>query len=334
MQIHAYAAPSKSAPLTPYTYDVGEIGSHEVEIDITHCGICHSDLHLLNNDWGISSYPFVPGHEVIGTVASAGGAVRNVTIGARVGIGWQAGSCKECEWCEGKFENICSTAQPTCVGRPGGFANKIRVDSRFAFSVPDGLDSAEAAPLMCAGATMFTPLRDHDVTKGSRVGIVGLGGLGHIGVQFAHAMGALVTVFSSSPAKEKEARAFGANEFVNMRNSVDFDAAAGSQDLILSTASADLPWIGLMNALRPKGTLVLLGVPEGEFHVPVFPIIAAFKNVAGSNTGGTARIAEMLEFSAKHKIRPKIEKYPMPKVNDALERLGRGEVRYRVVLEA
>lgn len=334
MLVRAYAAASASASLEPTQYEAGAPGANDVDVEITHCGICHSDLHLINNDWGITVYPIIPGHEAVGVVRSVGSGVKSIAVGDRVGIGWQADSCGTCEWCASEGENLCAQSQPTCVGRPGGFADGIRVNSRFVFPIPKKIDSADAGPLMCGGATVFTPLREQGVKKGSRVGIVGLGGLGHLAVQFAAAMGADVTVFSTHSGKKAEALRFGAKSFVDMSSEDELQGTQGSQDVILTTASADLPWAVLVNALRPRGSLVLLGVPPGNFSAPVFPLIAGSRKIVGSNTGSPAQIREMLDFAAKHGVRPQIEKLPMADVNHALARLTAGDVRYRVVLEA
>ncbi len=332
MLVQAYSAKSASAKLEPTEFESGPIGANELDIFVTHCGICHSDVHLVDNDWGITEFPIVPGHEIIGKVVAAGAGVKGFKPGTRVGVGWQANSCGHCEWCAGNEENLCATSQATCNGRPGGFSTRIRVNSRFAFEIPTRLDSAEAAPLMCAGITMFTPLRDYEVRKGTRVGIVGLGGLGHLGVQFAKAMGAEVTVFSTHSSKEPEARRFGAARLVDITSEAALEGAVASQDLILATASADLPWNSLINALRPHGTLVLLGVPPKDFSTAVFPLIAGFKEIVGSNTGSCERIEEMLKFAAKHNVRAQIETFPIDAVNDAMDRVRKGEVRYRAVL--
>ena len=216
--IHGLAAHAAGAQLLPYKYDAGELAENEVEIKISHCGICHSDVHLINNDWGMSKYPFIPGHEIVGTVTAVGGAVRDRQIGERVGVGWQADSCGVCEYCRQGDEHLCAQSQPTCVGRNGGYADAIRVNSRFAIPVPEQLESENVAPLLCAGITVYTPLRNHGVRPSSRVGVIGIGGLGHLGLQFARAFGAEVTAFSTSKDKEEEAQSLGAHHFVNTRD--------------------------------------------------------------------------------------------------------------------
>lgn len=334
MAINAYAAKKKGAQLEPYAYEPGALGNNDVEVRITHCGICHSDVHLIDNDWGLSSYPLVPGHEIVGTVSARGSSVKNLKVGQRVGIGWLAGTCMNCEWCKEGSENLCSMWQPTCVGRPGGFADTVRADSRWTFAIPDDLPSAEAAPLLCAGITVFTPLMDYGAGKGSRVGVVSVGGLGHLAVQFARTMGAEVTAFSTSRSKRDETRKFGAQKFVQLDNAEEMASAANSQDLILTTASADLPWDALVASLRPRGVLCVLGIPQNQVSIGAFPLLAGHKKVVGSNTGNRKMMEKMLKFAAQHKIFPTIQRYPMTRVNEAIDTLRDKSVRYRAVLEA
>ena len=235
--------------------------TNDVEVKISHCGICASDIHLINNDWGNSRYPFIPGHEIVGTVTAVGARVVARSVGERVGIGWQADSCGICEWCRRGEEQMCPKGQPTCVGRNGGYANAVRVNWRFAVPIPEALASEQVAPLLCAGITVYSPLRNHEVRPSSRVGVIGIGGLGHIALQFAKAFGADVTAFSSSKDKEEEAKKLGANHFVNTRDTGALKKVAGSFDLLLTAVNADQDWPGYVNALRPKGSLVFVGVP-------------------------------------------------------------------------
>jgi len=207
--IQGFAAHAAGAELLPFRYDPGELRAQEVEILISHCGVCHSDLHLIANDWGISQFPFIPGHEIIGAVAAVGPEVQSLEAGQRVGVGWQANSCGLCEWCSRGMENLCALAEPTCVRRHGGYAQAVRVNARFAIPIPDAISSEGAAPLLCGGITVYNPLRSHGINPSSRVGIVGIGGLGHIALQFARVFGAEVTAFSTSKAKEGEARGSG-----------------------------------------------------------------------------------------------------------------------------
>ena len=331
-EIHGLAVHAAGAQLVPYKYDPGELKSSEVEVKITHCGVCHSDVHLIDNDWGVSRYPFIPGHEIVGTVSAIGSEVRQHKLGDRVGIGWQADSCGICEWCRQGDEHLCASAQPTCVGRNGGYADAIRVNAKFAIAVPDGLESENAAPLLCGGVTVYSPLRNHDVRPYSRVAVVGIGGLGHLGLQFARAFGAEVTAFSTSVDKEAEALNMGAHHFVNSRDTAEVKKVAGSFDFVLSTVSADQDWQALVNSLRPKGTLCVVGVPPSPIGLHAFPLIAGQRAVSGSPTGSPRDLHEMLDVAARHNIKALTERFKMADANEAIARVKKSKVRYRAVL--
>jgi len=330
--IHAYAALRAGAPLELYRFAANSLGPLDVEIAISHCGICHSDLHLIDDDWGVSSYPLVPGHEIVGSVSRLGTEVTHLRAGERVGVGWLAGSCMNCEQCLAGNENLCRQGQPTCVGRHGGYASAVIVDSRFALALPDALKSEFAAPLLCAGITVFAPLKRQRLKEKARVGIVGLGGLGHLALQFARAMGYCVTAFSTSANKQVEARGFGADRFVDTRVPGAFGTEASSCDFILSTVSADLPWPDYLDLLKPNGHLCIVGAAPGELRLPIFPLIEAQKSVGGSAIGSNGELAAMLKFSAEHKIAPLVESFLMKDANLALERLRKNQLRYRAVL--
>lgn len=332
MPFHAYAAPAPRAALEPITYEPAPLGPHDVEIRITHCGICHSDAHLVDNDWGISRYPLVPGHEVAGVVEAAGPLVKHLAPGHRVGVGWQRGSCHDCEWCVSGQENLCASGQPTCVGSHGGFADRIRLDARFAFRLPDGLDAENAAPLLCGGITVYSPFRLYDVRPGMRVGVIGIGGLGHLALQFARAWGCEVTAFTNSADKEPAARALGAHRVVNSREPSALAGERGKHDFLICTAHADLDWAAYLGTLRPNGTLCMVGVPGSAMAIPAFPLIAGQLRVAGSNTGGRPGITEMLEFAARTGVKAATERFAFRDVNDALDRVRQNKARYRVVL--
>jgi uncharacterized zinc-type alcohol dehydrogenase-like protein len=332
-ELHGFAVHAAGAQLLPYKYDPGELQASEVEIKISHCGVCHSDVHLIDNDWGISKYPFIPGHEIVGTVVAVGSQVRDRAVGERVGVGWQADSCGICEWCRQGDEHLCAKSQPTCIGRNGGFADRIRVNSRFAIAVPAALDSANVAPLMCGGITVYSPLRNHGVRPSSRVGVIGIGGLGHMGLQFARAFGAEVTAFSTSKDKEAEALALGAHHFVNTRDIGALKKVAGSFDLLLSTVSADQDWQAYVNALRPKGMLCIVGASPSPIQVQGASLILSQKAISGSPTGSPRDLTEMLDVAARHGVKAVIENFPMAKANDAVARVKKNQVRYRAVLE-
>ena len=331
-EIHGFGVHAAGAQLVAYKYDPGALGANEVEIKISHCGVCHSDVHLIDNDWGISKYPFIPGHEIIGTVVAVGSGVKDRTMGERVGVGWQANSCGICEWCRQGEEHLCAKAQPTCVGRNGGFADKVRVNSRFAVPIPAALESENAAPLLCAGITVYSPLRNHGVRPSSRVGVIGIGGLGHLGIQFAKAFGAEVTAFSTSKDKEAEAKELGAHNFVNTRDTGALKKVAGAFDLLLSTVSADQDWQAYVAALRPKGMLCVVGASATPMQIAGPSLISAEKAVSGSNTGSPRDLYEMLDVAARHGVKAVTERFAMAKANEAVAKVKKNQVRYRAVL--
>ncbi|MCB9478511.1 MAG: NAD(P)-dependent alcohol dehydrogenase [Deltaproteobacteria bacterium] len=332
MKVHAYAAPSAGAALEPFEYELGKMGPNDVDIEVTHCGICHSDVHIVDNNWQATTYPSVPGHEVIGKVAAVGDLVTHLQVGQRVGVGWQKSACGHCPECVSGDSNLCSNSQATALGNYGGFADLVRTDARFVFPIPDDLPSEHAAPLLCAGATVYSPLLSHGITGASHVGVIGIGGLGHLALQFYRAWGCEVTAFSTSPDKEAEARQHGAHRFVVSTDPAQLEAAAGSLDLILNTIHHDLNWETYLGTLRTNGRLCFVGVP-GEIKIQAFNLLGGQKGMTGSVIGSPATIAEMLEFAARHNIRAQIETYPMGKANEALDHVRSNKARYRVVLE-
>ena len=333
MSISAWAAPRAKSPLEAFQYTPSALGPQDVEIRISHCGICHSDLHLIDDDWGESRYPLVPGHEIVGIATRLGAAVSHLRAGQRVGVGWQRSSCGECEYCRRGDENLCARSEATCVGHHGGFAAAIVTDSRFAFPIPEALESASAAPLLCAGVTVFSPLRRHGVGPGMRVGIVGIGGLGHLAVQFAAKLGASVTALSSTAAKAEDARRLGAAEFLATSDAGGMRKAKRSLDYILSTVNVDLPWGEYLKLLRPNGTLCFVGAAPGNLGIRPGQLIGGQKTLTGSSIGGRAMMADMLSFAAERQVRPYIEARPMAEVNAALARVAANQARYRMVLE-
>jgi uncharacterized zinc-type alcohol dehydrogenase-like protein len=331
-EIRGLAVHASGAQLVPYRYEPGELKANEIDVRISHCGVCYSDIHLIDNDWGTSKYPFVPGHEIVGTVEAIGRDVKDRKVGERVGIGWQADSCGICEWCRLGNEHLCANSQPTCVGRNGGFADSVRVNSRFAIPVPEVLASESVAPLLCAGITVFAPMRRYGVNPASRVGVVGIGGLGHLALQFAKTFGAEVTALSTSIDKEEEARKMGADHFANTRDMAEMKKIAGSLDFLLSTVSADQDWQALVSSLRPKGTLCLVGVPPSPMAIQAFPLVSGEKAVVGSNTGSPQDLHTMLDVAARHGVKAITERFPMAKANDAIAKVKKSKVRYRAVL--
>ncbi len=330
--IHGFATHAAGAELLAYKYNPGELQPADVEIKISHCGVCHSDVHLIDNDWGNSQYPFIPGHEIIGAVTGIGAGVVDLAVGDRVGVGWQSNSCGHCEWCRKGLENLCAQSEGTCVHRNGGYADAVRVNARFAVPVPAALDSENAAPLLCGGITVYNPMRTYGVNASSRVGVIGIGGLGHMALQFARAFGAEVTAFSTSAAKEKEALALGAHQFVNTRDSKGLKSLAGHFDFIVSTINADQDWSAYVHALRPTGTLVFVGVPPKPGPLPVQPLVIGQRRIAGSPIGSPWQIREMLDVAARHGVKAQTERFAFDKVNVALSKVRKNQVRYRAVL--
>jgi uncharacterized zinc-type alcohol dehydrogenase-like protein len=329
---HAYAASTAKGQLEPFSFDPGDLGPEEVEIQVTHCGVCHSDLSMLNNDWGATKYPFVPGHEVVGTVAALGDEAKGLKIGQIVGVGWFAHSCLSCHQCLSGEQHLCPQAQGTIMGRYGGFADRIRVQWPWARPLPDGLDLAKTGPLLCGGTTVFAPLLIHNIPSTARVGVIGIGGLGHMALQFANKWGCEVHAFTTSDSKEVEARQLGAHFVHNTKREDVLKPLAGSFDLIISTINAPLDVPALLGTLAPKGRLHNVGAVLEPMQVSAFALIAGQKSVSGSPTGSPTGIDHMLEFSARHGIAPITETFPMSKVNDAMARLRSGKARYRLVL--
>ena len=331
--IKAYAATEAGGELKPFEYDPGPLADHDVEIDVEYCGICHSDLSMLNNEWGITQYPFVPGHEVAGKISAVGKHVSKFNVGDRVGLGWHAGYCNDCQTCTEGDHNLCSSAQGTIIGRHGGFADKVRAQATSVVALPEGLDSEQAGPLFCGGITVYNPMVQFDVKPTARVGVVGIGGLGHLALQFLNAWGCEVTAFTSSEAKRQEALELGAHHTLDSRDSEALKAAAGSFDLILSTVNVSLDWNGYINTLKPRGRLHLVGAVLEPVAVSVFALMGGQRSISSSPVGSPAVIAQMLDFAERHDIAPKVEVFDMTDVNKAIEHLENGSPRYRVVLK-
>lgn len=330
--IIAYAALEAGGKLSPFEYDPGPLGNQEVEIDVEHCGICHSDLSMLNNEWGMSQYPLVPGHEIVGTIAKTGDGVTNVKIGDKVGLGWHSGYCLTCRSCLSGDHNMCAAAQGTIVGRHGGFAEQVRAEATSVVVLPDGVDLQSAGPLFCGGITVFNPLVQFDIKPTSRVAVIGIGGLGHMALQFLRAWGCEVTAFTSTDTKRDEALAMGAHHTINSRDSEAIGGAAGRFDLVISTVNVKLDWNAYLGTLRPRGRLHFVGATLEPLDVGAFSLIGGQRSVSGSPVGNPAVISDMLEFAARHGIKPVIETFSFDKVNEAMDRLRSGEARYRIVL--
>jgi len=331
--IKAYAATAAKSPLTPFEYTPGPLGDEQVDIAVSYCGLCHSDLSMLDNDWGLSVYPFVGGHEVVGKVVAVGDQVKHLKVGQTVGLGWYSGSCMTCRQCMSGDHNLCPTVEGTIVHRHGGFATQVRALAAWAVPLPAGLDPAKAGPLFCGGITVFNPIVQFGVKPTDRVGVIGIGGLGHMALKFLHAWGCDVVAFTSSDSKRDEALKLGANSVANSRNADDMKKLAGSFDFILSTVNAPLDWEAYINALAPKGRLHTVGAISEPVSLTAFPLIMGQRSFSGSPLGSPATTAKMLDFAARHEIEPTTEFFPMSKINDAFDRLKSGKARYRIVLQ-
>lgn len=330
--IQAYAAPAARQPLAPFSYDPGPLGDEQVEIRVTHCGICHSDLSMIDNEWGMSAFPLVAGHEVAGEVIAVGPAAKRARVGDRVGLGWFAGSCLSCRQCLAGDHHLCGSTEQTIVGRHGGFADRVRCHWSWAIPLPSALDPALAGPLFCGGITVFNPIVQCRVQPTERVGVVGIGGLGHLALQFLHKWGCEVTAFTSSDSKAEEARRLGAHHTVNSRDSQQMAKLAGSLDFILSTVNVPLDWATILGALAPRGRFHVVGAVLEPIPVSAFALIMGQKSISGSPLGSPEVTARMLDFCARHNIAPVVEEFPLSRVNDALEHLRAGKARYRLVL--
>lgn len=337
----AYGAVSATAQLQPLTIQRRELGPRDVRVAIDFCGICHSDIHTVRGEWGPQQYPLVPGHEITGRVAQVGHEVSKHRVGDRVGVGTLVGSCGACGNCAGGHEQYCvegpidtyAATDRDGTRTQGGYATGIVVDEDFVLKIPDGLSLEAAAPLLCAGVTTWSPLRHWRAGPGTRVAVVGLGGLGHMGVKLAHALGAEVTVLSRTPAKRETALALGADAYYATSDPSTFTELAGSFDLILNTVSARLDLEALVDLLATDGALVSLGWPSEPMGIRVGPLISQRRSLTGSLTGGIAETQQMLDFCAEHGVVPEIEVISAYEINDAWERMLAADVRYRFVID-
>lgn len=332
-RVKAWVAPAVKQKLVQQDIDLGPLGDEDAEVQVEHCGLCHSDLSMLRDDWGLTKFPAVFGHEVIGVVTAVGPAAKGLQVGQRVGVGWSAGSCMHCRQCLSGLQHLCPEVQPTIVGHRGGFADRVRAHWAWIIPFPEKLSAAEAGPLLCGGITVFNPLVMY-AKPTSRVGIVGIGGLGHMGVKFAAAYGCDVTAFTSSESKFDEARGFGAHHVVSSRDAVAVAKLAGTFDLLIVTVNVAMDWNALMSTLAPNGRLHMVGAVNEPLPIAIIPMIFGQKTLSGSPTGSPVAIATMLDFAARHNVTPQTEHYPMARINEALERLEAGKARYRIVLDA
>jgi uncharacterized zinc-type alcohol dehydrogenase-like protein len=339
---HALSTSSVDAPFEHTTIERREPGERDVSIEVRYCGICHSDIHQARNEWGNSIYPMVPGHEIAGVVTAVGAAVSKVSVGERVGVGCLVDSCEECEYCVAGEEQFCTKgAVLTYNGRDydgeptyGGYSRRIVVKDRFVVKIPDSIELEYAAPLLCAGITTYVPLKHWHVGDGTRVAVIGMGGLGHVGVQLAAAMGAEVTVLSQTLSKKEDGLRFGAKHYYATSDRATFKELASSFDMILNTVSANLDVDAYLRLLRVDGTLVNVGAPSAPDKFHAFSLIGARRSLAGSSIGGQPDTQEMLDFCAEHGVKPAIELIGADAVDDAYERVLRSDVRYRFVIDA
>lgn len=330
--IKATAAMHPKDELHPFEYDPGPLPPDEVEIDVQFCGICHSDLSMIDNEWGSSRYPLVPGHEVVGKIARLGDQVRHLSIGQTVGLGWNSRFCGECPSCRAGDHNFCPEGQGTIVGHHGGFADRVRAAAHSVVPIPAGVELESAGPLFCGGVTVFNPLVQFGVRPTDSVAVIGIGGLGHMALQFLNAWGCEVTAFTSSEAKKTEALSMGAHHVLDSRDPAEIKAAARNFDFILSTVNVKLDWNLYLGTLKPRGRLHFVGATLAPLDLSIFNLMPGQRSVSASPVGSPATIVQMLEFSRRHHIRPVIEKFRFEDVNAAVARLRSGQAHYRVVL--
>lgn len=343
VQAKAYAAMQVAGKLEKYTFNRRDLRANDVEVKVLYSGICHSDIHTVRGEWGDVLTPLVPGHEVVGTVTNLGSSVSKFSVGDLIGIGVFVDSCRECENCKRGLQNYCVNGMTGTYNglerdgvtpAQGGYSSAFVIDADYAVKVPDNLNLAGVAPLMCAGITLYSPLRHWNAGPGKRVGVIGLGGLGHMGVKFAHAMGADVTVFSHSPSKEADALAMGANHFVPTNDPSILKGLKSSFDLILNTVSADIDLHPYLRALKLDGTMVMIGLPGKPYSLDASVLLPARRSLAGSMIGGIPEIQEMIDFCGEHGITSDVEVINADYINAAYERTIASDVKYRFVIDA
>src|SRR5438034_8597078 len=329
----AWVAKAAKQPMVLETVDLGPLGAEDVEVAVEHCGLCHSDLSVLNNDWGISQYPAILGHEVTGRITAIGPNTKGLALGQRVGVGWFSGSDIHCRQCMSGNHHLCAEAQATIIGHRGGFATHIRAHWAWTIPLPDKLNFADAGPLLSGGITVFSPLAMY-AKPTDRVGIIGIGGLGHMAVKFAAAYGCEVTALTSSESKFDEAKGFGANHVVCSKDSAATKKLGASFDLLISTVNVKLDWDAMIGTLAPNGRLHEVGAVLEPIPVPAFSLIAGQRSVSGAPTGSRGVVERMLDCAARDDIGPQTEHFPMSHINEAFARLESGKARYRIVLDA
>ncbi|NUN67355.1 NAD(P)-dependent alcohol dehydrogenase (plasmid) [Pseudanabaena biceps] len=342
MKTNAYAAQNATTPLAPFSFERRDLGEHDVQIEILYCGVCHSDLHTVRSEWGSATYPCVPGHEIVGRVIKVGKDVNKFKEGDKVGVGCMVDSCRTCANCKDNLEQFCEKGTIFTYNSPdkhtggityGGYSESIVVNKEFVLKIPENLDLAATAPLLCAGITTYSPLRYHNVSKGQKVGVVGLGGLGHMGVKLAKALGAHVVVFTTSPSKVEDALRLGADEVVNSKNEDEMQKHLNSFHFILDTVSAKHDINAYLLLLKRDGNLTQVGVPPEPLLLSVGSLIFGRRSLSGSLIGGIKETQEMLDFCGKHNVTSDIELIPIQNINEAYDRLVKSDVKYRFVID-
>jgi uncharacterized zinc-type alcohol dehydrogenase-like protein len=339
--VKGYAAPSAKVPLGPFKFERREVGPHDVQIEILYCGVCHSDIHQARDEWGGSIFPMVPGHEIVGKITKIGDQVTKFKVGETAGVGCFVDSCRTCPSCKAGLEQYCDFFPVVTYngkdkeGNPtyGGYSNQIVVDENYTLHISDKLPLAGVAPLLCAGITTYSPIMEWKMGKGHKVGVVGLGGLGHMAVKLAVSKGAEVTVLSTSPSKEKDAKALGAQHFIVTKDPAQMQAAAGSLDFIINTIAAKHDYNEYLQLLKLDGTMVLVGIPDEPLPVSAFGLVMKRRRLAGSLIGGIKETQEMLDYCAEHGITSDVEVINMDYINEAYERMIKGDVHYRFVID-
>ena len=333
MKVNAYAVKEPKGKLVPFSYESGELSPENIDIKVSYCGLCHSDMSMMNNDWGMTQYPIVPGHEIIGEIVAVGNAVKNLKVGDKVGLGWMSSSCMSCSQCMSGDHNLCANSEGTIIGRHGGFAEYVRSHWSWAIPIPEGMDLSKAGPLLCGGITVFSPIFLSNLKPTDSVGVIGIGGLGHLAIKFLKHWGCDVIEFSSNPSKKDEILSMGANKVINSKDSEELKSVSGKLKFILNTTNVSLDWDSYLTALSPKGKLHTVGAVLEPMQIPAFSLIMGDKSVGGSPIGSPEIIRIMLDFCNRHNIYPNVEEFPMEEVNEAIEHLEQGKARYRIVLK-
>ncbi|SKB27525.1 NAD(P)-dependent alcohol dehydrogenase [Luteibacter sp. 22Crub2.1] len=335
-QVNAWVANEAGQALEPFRYELGKLGLEEVEVEVVYCGLCHTDLSFIDNEPGFVTFPLVAGHEVVGRVVRLGETAKSKGLeeGQWVGVGWNRASCLHCDPCLDGANHLCRELEGTIIGHHGGFASRMKVHWLWTIPLPEGLDPASSGPLFCAGITVFSPLVEFDVRPTDKVGVIGIGGLGHLALQFLHAWGCEVTAFSSNADKRKDILSLGADHVVTTHPGAEWDAIRGTFDLIIVTVGATLEWDAILQLLGPKGRLHIVGIPAEPIPLHVMSLLLPQASVSSSPAGARGSMARMLRFAEHHGIAPRTEHFPMSRINDAIAHLKSGKANYRVVLDA